>query len=176
MVDERQTRLARIPTTWPLRLSVDAEQPGALGPGTVEMEVMAETTIGDLRVAANAVATAAATAAVAKVRAAGGSTESLSTWAKCGAEGTIPISLGRVGSNGGAVEVFPNDEDTTPLVNVTWFQGDGLESVTALRATAGACQLDSRISRLRNANEEVRHPGSKERLSTECTGFASPLC
>ena len=68
MVDERQTRLARIPPTWTLKLAVGTEQPGDVGPGTVQMEVMAETTVGDLRAAARAVATAAAADAVAKVR------------------------------------------------------------------------------------------------------------
>ena len=157
MIDERETRLARIPPTWPLRLVVETEQPGAVGPGTVEMEVAAETTIGDLRAAANVVATAAAAAAVAKLRAAGGSMESLASWAQCGAEGTIPISLGRV-NNGGTVELFSEVDDVTPLVNVTWFRGGGLDSVASLRATAGVCQLDTRVDRLRKANEEVRRP------------------
>ena len=39
MTDERDTRLARIPPTWPLRLAVGSEHPGAAGPGVVEMEV-----------------------------------------------------------------------------------------------------------------------------------------
>jgi len=161
MVDERETRLARIPPTWTLSLAVGTEQPGGLGPGTVQLEVMAETTIGDLRAAASAVAVAAAVDAVAKLRTAGGNLQSLPSWAQCGADGRIPISLGVVGSNGGAMEIFPDVEDSTPVVNVTWFRGRGLDSVAALRATAGACQLDTRVSRLRNANEEVRDPGQK---------------
>jgi hypothetical protein len=161
MVDERETRLARIPPVWPLSLAVGTEQPGGMGPGTVKMEVKAGTTVGDLRAAARAVATAAAADAVAKLRTGGGNTESLAGWAQCGAEGTIPISLGRVGSNGGAIEMFPDVEDSTPLVNVTWFRGRGLDSVAALRATAGVCQLDTRVNRLRNADEEVGDPAPK---------------
>ena len=161
MVDEREIRLARIPPSWTLSLAVGTEQPGGVGPGTVQMEVMAETTVGDLRAAARTVATAAAADAVAKVRAAGGNTDSLASWAQCGAEGTIPISLGRVGSNGAAMETFPDVEDSTPLVNVTWFRGKGVDSVAALRATAGVCQLDTRVHRLRNADEEVGYHALK---------------
>ena len=161
MVDERQTRLARIPPTWALRLPVTAAATApdgtttAIGPGHVELEVVRATTIGDLRAAARAVARDAAAAAVEEARAAGGSVQSLPSWAICGVEGTIPITIGR-GSESGAVETLGEQEhDGTPLVNVTWLKGGGAGSAADLRVAAAACELDRRVSRLRDANEEV---------------------
>ena len=140
-------RRARIPEAWSLSLPIESGA-GAdeAGPGTLEIEVRRETTLGEVRLAAAALAAREAAARAKARRDATGVVPVLPVWAQCGAEGEIPIVLRRVGSED------PLADDALTVGNATWFES--AEVPARFVASAEACVLDERIARLRDGGEE----------------------